>query len=119
MNIAVSELLLFCLAVIGLVHIIIDGSIFQSLRDLGDKILPAKITELYKCYQCCGFWCGAFIGLFMFGVYHAWPITVFLTFVCGWAGSFISTSGTIFMNVLEAKMVMLNYTTQEEADNGG
>jgi hypothetical protein len=118
MNITISELLLFCLAVIGMTHIIVDGSIFQPVRDYLEARLPAKMSELLKCYQCCGFWSGMFLGYFILASNMSWCLCIPVIFAAGCAGSFLAMWATIHLNVLEAKMVMTNYKVEEEETNG-
>lgn len=100
--------LLFCLSSIGMTHIIVDGTIFQGFRDLMQKILPEAIYEIFKCYQCAGMYVGLFSGYFL--LVHALDVAIWLqiifTFLCGCAGSFLSQWGAIYLNVLEAKMIV-------------
>lgn len=103
--------LLFIFGTIGMSHIIVDGRIFQELRNLAETILPEFWCQLFKCYQCCGFWCGLFVGYFTvvsnYGLLpETWYGVVIETFICGCAGSFLSAWGAVYLNVLEAKMVI-------------
>ena len=99
--------LLFVLGTIGMSHIIVDGKIFQGVRALLERTLPDFVCEVFRCYQCCGFWCGLFVGYFtLTGGLQPWYWLIAQTFVCGCAGSFLSAWGAVYLNVLEAKMVI-------------
>lgn len=108
MNLNLGDILLFCFASIGMCHIIVDGSILQGFRDLMQKILPEKVYEVFKCYQCTGFYTGLFCGYFTIvkplDIY--WLMAIILTFMCGCASSFLSPWAAIYLNVLETKMVI-------------
>jgi hypothetical protein len=95
------EIFLFSLGVIGMTHIIVDSSIFQWLRDLADKKLPAKVAKMLHCYQCCGFWCGLFCGWAAFST-----ITYPQLFLAGCAGSFLANFVAIYMNYVEARTII-------------
>jgi hypothetical protein len=95
------EILLFCLGTIGMTHILVDGSIFQWLRDLCDNWLPSYLSKLIHCYQCAGFWCGLFCGWIAFPQANGWQI-----FLTGCASSVLSNFMAIFLNFLEAKTII-------------
>ncbi len=59
--------LMFILAAVGMSHILVEGTIFNSLKLwLGNGgWFRQKILSLMNCYQCSGFWSGAFVGLLM------------------------------------------------------
>lgn len=82
-------------------HIIIDGSIFQSLRIWIKQNLPEKIAKLFECYMCLGFWCGIVMGIFLVSDD---PLKVF---ACGCAGSVLSQTMAIILNLLEACIIKL------------
>ena len=88
--------ILFIIATIGMTHIIIDGSIFSSLRDCVKKNFPSKIATLVECYMCAGFWCGVFTG-FCLGVNKPTEL-----FSCGCAGSILSQTTAVLLNTLES-----------------
>ena len=96
----ISSLILFAFSVIGMTHIVVDGSVFQPLRDLLQKILPEKLYQLFNCYQCCGAWCGFICGAILLSLN---PLVIFL---CGCAGSFLATWGATYLNYLEAKTII-------------
>jgi hypothetical protein len=88
--------ILFILGSIGMTHIIIDGSIFSSLREYVKSNLPSKIATLVECYMCAGFWCGVFTGLCL-GIYDPTKL-----FSCGCAGSILSQTTAVLLNTLES-----------------
>jgi len=81
------EFFLFCIAVVGMTSIIVQGVIFLPFRQfIGDwaervrihreqkaqaeKRVPRRsliewFNEMINCAQCAGFWCGLFCGLFL------------------------------------------------------
>ena len=58
--------LIFVFGVVGITHIIVDGDIFQPVRDFWDKIMPEYIAKLIHCYMCAGFWVGIFAYWLLF-----------------------------------------------------
>lgn len=101
MEVIFMEIILFVLGVAGMTHIIVDASIFQWLRDYMDAKLPEKVSKLIHCYQCTGFWCGAFCGWAAFT-----NITLPQMFLAGCAGSLLANFMAIYMNYLEAKTII-------------
>jgi uncharacterized membrane protein YfcA len=99
-----NQTVLFILASIGMTHIIIDGSIFSSLRYWIKNNLPEKIAKLFECYMCLGFWCGMIIGA---GIVSQNPVQIF---ACGCAGSLLSQLTAIILNLLEAAIIKLTST---------
>jgi hypothetical protein len=96
-----NNTVIFILASIGMTHIIIDGSIFQFLRDWIKNNLPEKIAKLFECYMCLGFWCGVFMGA---SLLTTDPVQVF---ACGCAGSILSQLMAVVLNLLEASIINL------------
>ncbi|MDR3109417.1 MAG: DUF1360 domain-containing protein [Planctomycetaceae bacterium] len=102
--------LLFCFASVGMTFILVDGSIFFSLREFfrsrvvkielkrerGKEIgwnIWEFIYTLITCHQCCGFWCGVFCALFLFEPYVSKdaPIrSLFYLFAGGCTASILS-----------------------------
>ena len=95
------DFLLFALSVIGMTHIIVDGSIFQGVRDVLKKWLPTKLYRLFECYQCTGTWAGFFLGYFLLHY-----TDLFAIFACGCAGSFLATWAATDLNYLEARIIV-------------
>jgi len=85
---------IFILAVIGATHIVVDGVIFEPVRNWIGKHLPKKIHELFTCPQCFGFWMGMFFGALMISTN---PIMIF---ACGCAGSFLANLGYFLLGYL-------------------
>lgn len=78
-------ILLFCLAVIGMTHIVIHGTIMEPVEEWLERRIPSCIHDaLFNCYQCSGFWCGVFLGLLIVSFN---PLVIF---ACGCAGSFLA-----------------------------
>ena len=100
----IAGVILFAFGAVGMSHIIVDGKIFQGVRDLADRILPSFLCEVLKCYQCSGFWCGLVCGYLILAMnLPVWWEIVATTFVSGCAGSFLSAWAAVYMNVLEAQ----------------
>lgn len=108
MDLQIGSVLLFCFATIGMSHIIVDGSILKEFRDLMEKILPEKLNEIFKCYQCCSLYTGLFCGYFILirPLHISWYLAIILTFICGCASSFLSPWAALYLNVLETKMII-------------
>jgi len=95
----IVNLLLFCVAVIGMTHIIVDSTIFTPVREFLNAWVP-WIGKMIGCYQCSGFWCGAFLGLTLLS-YNFWII-----FAAGCAGSFLATLAANYLTWLEANALV-------------
>lgn len=101
-------LILFCLASIGLTHILVDSTLFQPVRDWistnAERNLPTwaaeKIKKLIGCYQCMGFWCGLFTGWMTFG------LNLWVMLLCGFSSSFLSIWAALYLNKIEAEAVV-------------
>lgn len=99
--------LIFCLAVVGMTHIMTNGAIMQWYRDLADKFLPAKISELVHCNQCSGFWCGLFCGAALFPPTYWLDVFAWLrVFMLGCAGSFLASLMAQVLNLIETKTLI-------------
>lgn len=97
----ISGLIFFALATVGLTNIIVDpATIMKPFRDFVDARMPKFVSNLFSCYQCSGTWVGFLCGYII--VSHE-PLTVFL---CGMAGSYLSTMSAAYMNYLEAKSII-------------
>ena len=95
------NLFLFVFSVVGLTHIIVDPStIVKPFRDFIEKKNLFWLNKLLSCYQCCGTWVGFFCGYVLL---TQKPLEVFL---CGMAGSFLSTLSALFLNYLEAQTII-------------
>jgi hypothetical protein len=95
------SLILFIFSVMGLTNIIVDpGAIMVPFRNFVSKYGFAWMNKLLSCYQCCGTWVGFLCGYVFISKN---PLEVFL---CGMAGSYIATVGTVYLNYLEAQSVL-------------
>lgn len=96
-----SRIAIFALATIGLTNMIVDpAAIFQPIRDILDKSPSPWMRKLVSCYQCSGTWVGFLCGYMIVG---SDPKTVFL---CGMAGSYLSTMSATVTNYLEARSIV-------------
>ena len=91
-------MILFILAVIGMSHVIVDGTIFEKLRSYLKNNSPF-LCQLVECYQCTGWWCGLFLGF----LYTFNPLALF-AYAC--AGSFLSVLAANLLNLLESKSIV-------------
>lgn len=98
--------ILFCLSTIGLASILVESVIFQPLRDwLKDnqndskykKYIKVKLSKIFSCFQCMGFWTGVVCGLILIS------FNPLIVLCCGFAGSFLSPLSMTFINYLEAQ----------------
>jgi hypothetical protein len=119
----VIDLLLFVFGSIGMAHIIVDGSIFQTRREKIKKraetpVQPAWYRWTYEengyhysyfrwakakiveCHMCCGFWTGLLVCPFTLSHNPA------KMFIAGCAASFLSMAGALIFNWLEANSVV-------------
>ena len=106
------NLIIFCLAVIGLTNILVDpATIVQPARkriELWSKsklifnaqFFWAWVHKLLSCYQCTGFWSGVICGLILISC------NPFVVLACGFAGSFIAIWGAVYLNYLEARSIV-------------
>lgn len=88
------NLILFCLGVVGMTHIIVDGEISATAYQWIRPRLPI-LARLMDCYQCMGFWCGVGLGLMLLS--HS-PLVVF---AAGCGGSFLAQLGWLVLDSLE------------------
>jgi hypothetical protein len=116
--------LIALLAAIGMSHIIVDGSVLARWR--GKMVVKYKdtrpwVVELISCYQCTGFWTGAFTGLALQPItwglfsYFTWWLALILSiplwlvitpFIFGCAASYLSMAGAGLLNWLDAPALM-------------
>src|SRR5882672_1920569 len=128
MQVAVINLLIFIVATIGLSHIIVDGSIFNSFKEwlsgkkskytfvnrLEEKIskyVPLnwcknKLLELMGCYLCSGWWASLLVSFIMWfcgcdPLQSPFDWThALLLFVYACAGAFLSMLGAVTLMFL-------------------
>lgn len=94
------NLILFCLASIGMTNIIVDSRLLESFREWVKGLVSEKVYEAFECHQCMGTWCGMVCGLILIS-YN--PIIILL---CGCAGSFLASYAYLFMEMLLSKTDM-------------
>ncbi len=108
--------LFWCLAVIGLTHIIVDSHIVQHLKHklfykTGEDGLPTlrddlsivqkELEFMLRCYQCTGFWVGLVLGVWLNPIdtsFFWWP---FMWLGYAFAGSFLGPLGAALLNYLD------------------
>lgn len=96
-----TRMIVFALATVGLTNIIVDPAlIMQPVRDLIDKWCHPWLAKLFSCYQCAGTWIGFLCG---YALISQEPCAVFL---CGMAGSYLSTMSATLTNYLEARSII-------------
>jgi hypothetical protein len=95
------EIFLFFIGSIGLTHIIVDGSIFEWLRNFLVTYSPSFLGKLILCYMCVGFWVGLLSGWLCFET-----ITWGQLLDAGGASSFSSMFASVFLNYLEARTIV-------------
>lgn len=96
-----SNLILFIISVVGLTNIIVDpATIMQPVRDFIEKRCHPWINKLVSCYQCTGTWVGFFCGYILISK------DISIVFLCGMAGSFLSTFFATYLTYLEAKTII-------------
>lgn len=101
------SVLIFILATIGMSHIIVESEILASFRaavraHFGEA---SKITYMVNCYQCTGFWSGAFNSLmfWLFSISLTGLPVVLEQLVCGCAGGFLSMVGAALITFLDSR----------------
>lgn len=102
------DLLLFCMACIGLTSIILEGDIFAPVRYVLKKILPSKLYEVFECHQCMGTWVGFLVGYWLLG--QDWKTVL----CCGFASSFLCATYHRIFNVFLRDVLtdfLLSHTT--------
>lgn len=98
------EFLFFVICTGGLVHLVVEGSILEGLRDFvrksASRLGRPDLGKVVDCYLCSGFWCGIVMAL-IWVTFN--PVQVF---ACGVAGSFIGNYSAALLNYLEAGAVI-------------
>jgi hypothetical protein len=89
------NLLLFCMASIGLTDIIVDSRIrtivlesrwYQPIRNFCSHFLPTAFYEMFDCHQCAGTWIGFLLGYILLG--HSIGVVL----ASGFAASFLANA---------------------------
>lgn len=101
--------ILFVLSTIGLSSILVESVVFEPFRawlkttDKNHNLLiyfKPKLSKIFSCFQCMGFWTGLFCGLILVSFN---PIIILC---CGFAGSFLSPFSSTLINYLEAQTLI-------------
>ena len=90
------EFLLFVLATLGLIHIIVDSSLFEPIREWWKSHLPEKIGKAITCHQCTGFWSGAIVGAVL--------LNPWLFLLYGFVGSYLGMWSDTILSYIESKI---------------
>lgn len=112
---SIENIIMFIISTIGMCHVIVDGSIFESFRNYFKLICKKLKIEFFgglvDCYLCCGVWCGFFTG-------YVWISNdVLKIFACGCAGGFVSSFASFLINWIEAStMINLKIDVDKEED---
>lgn len=77
---------LFCLAVIGITDLLVEGAIFSAARDWLGKKLEPELYYLTTCHQCVGTWVGFFCGLALNSGFWGTTLTLSLAALGGALG---------------------------------
>ena len=103
-------LFLFCIAVIGLTHIIVDSHIaelvkkkvFEKADGTPKELTPvwAEIKYMSNCYQCSGFWVGLLLGI-LINPLGGEAFILFLLLLYAFAGSYLGVLGAALLNYLD------------------
>ena len=130
-----EQYFLFCMGSIGLTAILVDGKIFQPLREALEwnviaatkrfekiknrpEVMPRTwsgfLLAILTCYQCCGFWSGLFCGLFLTTGFWSLPrltvpLIVYIAFfelMCGFAGSFLAVVYIKLLDLIHEKTML-------------
>lgn len=102
--------ILYCMATIGLTNILLDSNLFAPVRDFLQKHLPTKVYEVFECHQCMGFWSGLLTGFILI------TSNPFQVFLCGCAGSFLSTIGYLLIEYISLKTTSITFDIPGEND---
>lgn len=98
------NLIMFVLSTIGMTQIIVDGSIFETPRQLiksfSKRIGIEHLGSIVDCYLCTGTWCGFLMGYIWL---YQTPVEVF---ACGCAGGFLSNLGSSVLNWIESSTIV-------------
>jgi uncharacterized membrane protein YfcA len=109
---ALGDFLLILFGGVGMTNIIVEGEIFVPIKNLLKKFMPKFFMKMMDCHQCCGFWSGIFVSLFVLPPFYAnVPLLNLVTglgqnFACGCAVSMMAVFWANFMLLIESKTVI-------------
>lgn len=92
------EILLVIIAAYGIVNIVTQGVIFDSIKERIRcfKFFGEKLYYLLNCPMCFGFWVGLFLGIF-YGPFESWNVLLngaFYSATCWMADCFAAYLGS-------------------------
>lgn len=100
------EIIVWTLGSIGMTNIIVESDIAKVVKDKIKPYLPELIMKGLNCYQCTGFWAGAFTTTLLL-VFNEWGFNkIHYIFLGGCATSFLATFFAFFQTYLEANSVI-------------
>lgn len=102
--------LLFCIAVVGITHIVVDSHIaelakkkvFENKDGTPKELTPlwAEIKYMANCYQCSGFWVGLLLGIII-NPLEGEAFFMLLWLLYAGAGSYLGVIGAALLNYLD------------------
>jgi len=99
-------LFLFIAGVVGMSQIIVEGSVFEPVRDLCKKKLPAYWSSFVDCYLCTGTWAGFLLGWICIVPFINFIHPFWIIFVCGCVGGFLANLSSVLFNFIEALTIV-------------
>ena len=100
------EIIVWTLGSIGMTNIIVESDIAKVVKDKIKPYLPEFIMKGLNCYQCTGFWAGAFTTTLLL-IFNEWGFNkLHYIFLGGCATSFLATLFAFFQTYLEANSVI-------------
>ena len=115
---------LFVFATIGLTHILVDSTIFASVRQFWKNHLP--LAGAWECHQCMGWYSGLICSFFVL-LYDGIPLLTLRNFLAvlpllvlfGCAGSYLSMLGRSLLDWLNFSINIPIGEPSEDTDSSG
>jgi uncharacterized membrane protein len=100
------EIVVWLLGSIGMTNIIVESDIARLIKDKIKPYISEFLMKGLNCYQCTGFWSGAFTTTLLF-ICNGWELNkLCLIFLGGCATSFLATFFAFLQTYLEANSVI-------------
>jgi len=100
------EIVVWLLGSIGMTNIIVESDIARVVKDKIKPYISEFLMKGLNCYQCTGFWSGAFATTLL-AVFDGWGTDkLHLIFLGGCATSFLATFFAFLQTYLEANSVI-------------
>jgi len=100
------EIIVWLLGSIGMTNIIVESDIARVVKDKIKPYISEFLMKGLNCYQCTGFWSGAFATTLL-AVFDGWGTDkLHLIFLGGCATSFLATFFAFLQTYLEANSVI-------------